>query len=297
MVDAIRVQSVTADKDTSLNVLSQNVYGVPTACDRRERLDRLIDQINDDSNNDYFDADFVAFQEVFTRASRKFVTASVEHPYFSIPQKRGFFKLANSGLAALSRFPIIKEEFHPFATARGVDGLAEKGVLLTRLLHPVLGEVDFYTLHMQASYSDSKKFELTRDCQIKEVFEFVGSQSGDRTVILTGDFNMRENQQAYHSVIGAGFTDVMREMHPDAVLTTRRAQNPYVNDEDRDVRLDYVFVRPGDDWEWNRETSVAHIMTSCDAQREPVDACWGDTAVSDHYGIFTKINFRRKTME
>lgn len=297
MVDVINAQGTTSENDASLNVLSQNVYGIPTACDKRERLDQLLDRINDDSNGDYFDADFVALQEVFTRASRKLISKSPEHPYFSMPSKRHFFKLTNSGLAALSKFPIIKEKFHMFTTSRGADGLAEKGVLLTRVQHPVLGEVDFYTLHIQASYSQPGQFESTRDQQMNEVLEFIQTESSARTVIITGDFNMREKQQAYHAVIDAGFTDVMREIHPREALQTWRAQNPYVDDLDDDERLDYIFIRPGAEWEWNRVTSSAHIMTSCDAQRESTDACWGETAVSDHYGIFTKIHFRRKTSE
>lgn len=275
-----------------LTVAAQNLYGVPFAKNMPSRTAAFVADIDDDR---YF-PDFVSVEEAFLPRMRKGLKTSVGHPYFARSSEVGCHFL-NGGLAALSAYPIVLRKFVPFKRAHGSDALANKGVLLTRVKHPVFGEIDFYTTHMQAAYKSPDQYDETRLSQVLQIGRLIAEESGDRTVVLMGDINTLEGQRPYEYLTededGPRLIDVMREMDPDADLDTWRPDNPYIADTETYQRLDYILIRPGAGWEWDREASRGHVTRPCDEADLADDVCLDSPVVSDHAGVLARLEFRR----
>lgn len=132
--------------------------------------------------------DVVGAQECF--ANCKLLLEAADHPskaYFS--QRKRWWSLANSGLAALGRLPLleVRTEFYD-ERAELADRVASKGILLTRYaLDDVL--LDVYDTHMQAGHSAPAA--AARRGQADQLVRFVSMNSPpEHAVIVLGDFNM-----------------------------------------------------------------------------------------------------------
>lgn len=282
------------DRDVSeveITVATQNMKGLPLAKNLKRRTETFLFEVNDV----YVPApDLVGVEEAFVPGIRCRLKKSAGHPYFAMPKMTGIH-LMNSGLAALSRYPIICQKFVPFKESRDTDALVSKGVLLTRVRHPVLGEVDFYMTHMQAAYKDVHQYDDARLAQAGQIAALMACESGDRTIIAVGDFNMIDDSAAYLYLttdpLGPQLVDTMRTLHPGADLDTWRPENPDIKDTDTSQRIDYVFVRAGKGWEWDPQESVGGVTRPCGAENE--EACIDSPNVSDHAGILETLNFKR----
>lgn len=294
MPAAVTNQGSSPDTVT-LTVQAQNLYGIPGAKDMKRRTEAFVKSIDDD---EYF-PEFVAMEEVLLRRMRKGLKGSRKHPYFEWAKEIGC-NLMGSGLAALSSYPIVFKRFVPFTKARNTDALINKGVLLTRIEHPVLGEIDFYTTHTQAAYKTTEQYDDIRQSQAEQIAELIQEESGDRTVFLMGDLNFLESHAPYRylteSTSGPGFTDVLREMDPEADLETWRPENDYVADSWGYQRLDYIFLRPGIGWEWDRKKSLGRVTRPCDEEDSVDDVCLDSPEISDHAGVLAKLVFKRVEM-
>lgn len=90
-------------------------------------------------------------------------------------------KLESSGMAILSRFPIIDTDFKSFRGLQGMDQLTDKGVMKATIL--VRGEyIDIYNTHFQDDDVTSPKFCL------HQMKQFVAPIQ--HPTVIGGDFNM-----------------------------------------------------------------------------------------------------------
>jgi len=156
-----------------------------------------------------------------------------------------------SGLAIVSRFPIIETEFMGYSDhgdAWWADGeyLARKGVGRIRV-EPVNGTlVDFYVTHTCAS--DYNYYYRQR--QVKELVKFVEKSTAD-FVILGGDFNVdphvNANETTYHDVSKLmtnsmeEFFKVITEWLVPKRSTYANPRNTYSANLQGPVLYDYIF--------------------------------------------------------
>jgi endonuclease/exonuclease/phosphatase family metal-dependent hydrolase len=174
----------------------------------------------------------------------------------------------NEGPAVLSRFPIVGSEI--VALPRCANRLFPRVLLRVEVRTPH-GPLDFYSTHTSRD-----------DCQLRRVAELVGARRGPLPAIVAGDFNTRENADAYVELLGAGFVDAFRAVNPDAAGPTSRQQVDAVRST-VSRRIDFVFVVPGA----NGAPRVRESRVVLDVPRRRAD---GTTLwPSDHYGVLAVI--------
>lgn len=166
---------------TEFTVLNYNVQMRPILDDNDYKGVRLSPKLNK--------FDVVALQESF--AGKEVLMSNALHLYRAdFIEKRCIFCLVDSGLSTLSNFSIIEQKTMLYRMWAGIqDGVASKGILLTRLrINGLI--VDVYNTHMIAS-SDICGANKARHDQAVQLIEFVRANSPrEHSVIVLGDFNM-----------------------------------------------------------------------------------------------------------
>jgi endonuclease/exonuclease/phosphatase family metal-dependent hydrolase len=174
----------------------------------------------------------------------------------------------NEGPAVLSRFPIVSSEI--VALPRCANRLFPRVLLRVEVRTPH-GPLDFYSTHTSRD-----------DCQLRRVAELVGARRGPLPAIVAGDFNTRENADAYAELLGAGFVDAFRAVNPGAAGSTS-LQRVYAAESTVSRRIDFVFVVSG----VNGAARVRESRVVLDIPRRRAD---GTTLwPSDHYGVLAVI--------
>lgn len=174
----------------------------------------------------------------------------------------------NEGPAVLSRFPIVSSEV--VALPRCANRLFPRVLLRVEVKTPH-GPLDFYSTHTSRD-----------DCQLRRVAELVGARRGPLPAIVAGDFNTRENADAYAELLGAGFVDAFRAVNPGAAGSTS-LQRVHASESTVSRRIDFVFVVSGA----NGASRVRESRVVLDIPRRRAD---GTTLwPSDHYGVLAVI--------
>lgn len=108
--------------------------------------------------------------------------------------------MVGSGLAILSRYPILETRSKPFGRRRcaGLDCLSNKGVLYARVAIPgVPGAINLFNTHLNSQRSSRvspRHHARAHRLQVDELSAVI-SVVGDQNVptILGGDFNMKDS--------------------------------------------------------------------------------------------------------
>ena len=185
------VYASSAVADDTLKVVSYNVQVRPVL-DDAGKLPEIGKRITD--------FDIVGIQELFVGAERlKNAAGGMNFRYFA--PRRHIFKIVNSGLAVLSRYPVestAQEYFQKEGSFENV--LGSKGIFMTRII--IDGQVlDFYTTHLAAGRE--KDSGAARQSQTEQIIRFIQKHSpADHAVILTGDFNWKLNKLQDFTKIG-----------------------------------------------------------------------------------------------
>lgn len=131
--------------------------------------------------------DVVLIQECFVRPD--LLWGQTEFPNKVYFGRRPANRVANSGLATLSRLPMGEVEMEHYRdVGEPQNRLASKGILLVRVLAGGT-PMDIYNTHMEAGASAAA--QVARRGQAKQVVEFVTRHSPpEHAVVLMGDFNM-----------------------------------------------------------------------------------------------------------
>lgn len=264
-------------KEFSFKILTYNIFGslyLPSTRRRMAEIGQLLVTMAEEQG-----IDVVCLQETFFSSWREkhlirpWLEKFASHASTS---KQGLY-LLDSGLTTLSKSQIIKSEFLGFSRAKGVDGLANKGVLLTRVQMPDGTELDVYNTHTQASYVSQKIKSHVRISQVKQILEFVQKHSDPKGhVVLLGDMNMTEENEEYAILLEeGGFVDVMRTVYPNRdshPMTTLKKSHPT-----KEKKIDHVFIKLGKGSEWGVQKSDVKVL---------------DLGLSDHRAVFAEIFFQ-----
>lgn len=247
--------------ETSLKLVTWNVWGIPLVTPQREERIAAIAQMVADTG-----ADIVCFQEVFLEADRRTLCETLAKA--GLTYWRYFSSLPlGSGLLTLSRYPIEDAMFFrfsdggdPLALQYG-DWWAGKGAGVVTLDIPDFGKLHVINTHLHAGYSGHSYAEV-RASQLGELMGLLGwAANGQTPVLLLGDLNHKRSeahwnltQQAFNLVPLAG------EWSP----------------------LDYILIR---------DSKSLKLVTS---QGQPLKGTLADgkTSLSDHTGILTEVTIR-----
>ena len=193
--------------DGTMRVLSYNVAGLPDA------LSSSTPSVNipliSPLLNDY---ELVLVQEDFSYHPE--LSEDAKHPHQSRPGGGGTF---GDGLNRFSQSAFTDFQREGWDECNGIvdsgsDCLTEKG--FTVGLHELApgATVDVYNLHMDAGGSDEDI--AARQAQVQQLLEAIVERSANRAVIVAGDTNMDEEDEADFVVLleGAGLTDACREL-------------------------------------------------------------------------------------
>lgn len=263
-------------------VLSLNVWGVPTAMARAERMAAIGRQVST------MDLDVVALQEVFDQADRETLLAHIDRA--ALPYDYYFASgLVGSGLMILARHPIVDASFHRYRLSSRPERILEgdfyagKGIGLARLQTPS-GLVDVYNTHVLAQYKPDAEDEYPahRASNLYEAARFIDAGSTETPAILCGDLNVRPDQLGYRLITDlAVLTDTFAQANPGDPGYTYVPDNPYA-DEMSAQRIDYVLVQGGSQIGWEVQSAAVAMN-----DRPPGEA--GLLAYSDHYGVLVSL--------
>lgn len=205
-----------------VDVLTYNIEGLPWPA-RRNRTPYLEDIAR---RLAAFRAqgeapDIVVFQEVFSNAAARAVTASGYGSIASGPRAgsrqapntegalpgsrriaRGEIRtnFTSSGLVIASDFPMLAATYQPFArgSCAGFDCLSNKGASFARIAIPgIPGTLDVFNTHMQSQGASGVSVERHAPAHQRQTVEMAqfASDNADPTMptILASDFNLRNS--------------------------------------------------------------------------------------------------------
>ena len=226
--NAIAIATDGATKRAQLKVLTYNIEGLgfPARTGRGSELRQIGEQLSA-MRAAGTGPDIVLFQEMFSGAAKNAVLASGYPAITSGPTARTRssgavqeklpgkssvkhgevgLRLAGSGLAIASRFPIIATDMHAYGgrSCAGIDCLSNKGIVLARIAIPGLPTpIDVYDTHMNsrgASKAPAKRNLAAHDRQAQEASQFIDSTHDDAfPVVFGGDFNMRHSEPRWEN--------------------------------------------------------------------------------------------------
>ena len=235
-----------------------------------------------------FDADVVAFQEVWSpSARRRLVAAGRATGYTEIWSRSG--SIGASGMLVLSRLPIRESRFIRFAlcgfpqdVTRG-DYYGGKGIAILTL-DTSAGPVALLSTHLIPHYGNYGPEDTYMGHRIAEVVELAGAlEQIEIPAIVVGDFNFTEREPEYEVLEGlSGLTDVAAalERREETIIP---GSSYRTNERPPGVRIDYVFVRDG----------VEHAAAPHTISRvldETIEINGSPASYSDHAGLLAEIN-------
>ena len=160
-----------------------------------------------------FQADVLCLQECWSKFGvhnlvRELRAQGYQHIVKTKKVKK--FSMLHAGLMTCSKHPIVLVTFVPFDTCSGSDCLATKGFLYTQILHPALGTLHVFNLHLQfvtgtrLKESDIKKLFVQAQ-QLRTWKQFVEKVQipSDQLVLLAGDWNFdcENNESEFQNVL------------------------------------------------------------------------------------------------
>ena len=149
--------------------------------------------------------DVIALQELWDRKSQQIVTSS-GYPHIA-PSRYTPGLVGRSGLAILSRHPIIEYEERSFKSRVGVERFVNKGMLRALIQLDSGVQCYVYTCHLLSSPEPATRPLLTaqrahevRSRQVDELAEFMASGSSGIPTVVLGDFNCESGDPEYRKL-------------------------------------------------------------------------------------------------
>ncbi len=263
-----------------LRVLTLNVWGIPVASDRADRMQAIGEQIT------ALAPDIVTLQEALALEDRERIVnylAPGQWPYSH------YFPsgIVGSGLMIISRFPVVDADFYRFRLSGRPERLLEadyyagKGIGMVRVQTPA-GLLDVYDIHVLAQYGPDADdpYIAHRATNLYEAARFIDAQSSGNPVLFCGDLNTRPDQLGYRLITLLGkVVDCYADANPGDAGITYSPSNPYA-DQEPPQRIDYVFVRNAASLGFNIRSAQVALK-----DKPPGNA----RAYSDHYGVLVEL--------
>lgn len=198
----------------SLRVLSLNCWGLfIIAKDREFRLKAIADALST------MNCDIVTLQEVWMQKDFEYIVDKTRH---SLPYSKYFYSgPLGSGLAILSKYPIISTAYHRYALNgkplkfQHGDYYVGKGCGTVLINHPLLGLTEIFNTHLHAGYGMKHQYTAHRATQCWQLCNLLrASAAMGRQIILSGDFNSVPTSFTYRLIREQGFmTDSWLQVH------------------------------------------------------------------------------------
>lgn len=275
-----------------LSVLTLNIWGIPyVSKDRAVRVEAIGDVL---SSGNY---DIVSLQEVWSDSDYQYLKKRVEGV---LPFAHYFYSgVVGSGLALLSKYPIVSALFHAWSVNGYVhriqhgDWFGGKGVGLAKIaVNDQL--VNVYAAHLHAEY-DRKcdDYMAHRVIQAYDTAQFIESTRGNAVMqILAGDLNTEPGDLAYRVLqTNANLIDTAdKKLYAAGHLGTNEiGRNSYTDPETgkkypQGKRIDYIMYRIGEHFEGRL---LEHRLPLPD--RIPGK----DISYSDHEAVYAKIILKK----
>lgn len=167
--------------------------------------------------------------------------------------------LWGSGMALLSRFPVIEYQTLFYKSCFGADCLIRKGALFARLKMPDGSLLDVYNTHLNSAqkignWNIGNNIRLSQMHQLRKWIE-KRSVKENVDYVLLGDFNIPEESKTYTQMLEIlNVIDLLRFHHPKRddypFFTYDDERNSWIEKSDdplrvNQVRLDYFFLGNG----------------------------------------------------
>lgn len=233
----------TISTETTLRVLSLNLWGLYVAPDRLVRLSAFSSALLSESTP----YDMVAVQELWLKADYRRLVQCLAHVY---PHTTYFYSGAvGSGLALFSRYPIAQTHFFPYVLGGKPervwhgDWYAGKGigVAVLRVAGTVVSVVN---THMVAAYNGTGQEDiyvthrLAETYQLMRVCQLVAASTS--SVLVVGDLNQEVSSLAYRLLLQSqGLVSVLA-----AEGTFNRGENTYGDASKPPIGIDYILYVP-----------------------------------------------------
>lgn len=203
-------QPEAAPRQGQLVVVTYNVAGLP------EGLSNVHPQVNLPIIGNLLNKfDLALVQEDF--AYPDLLRQRLRLPYRSAPFARGNQLHFGDGLSVFSKLPMADVERAPWVTCHGIldsyqDCLTPKGLARTRVELAPGVPVDVYDAHFDAGPSSGDV--KARRAQLEQLLEAIQKSSGDRALVLGGDFNLSaaELPQFRERLAALGVVDACDEL-------------------------------------------------------------------------------------
>lgn len=275
-----------------LSILTLNIWGIPfISKDRDVRVKAIGDVL---ASGNY---DIVSLQEVWSDSDYQFLRKRVEGV---LPFAHYFYSgVVGSGLAVLSKYPIVSAFFHAWSVNGYVhriqhgDWFGGKGVGFAKIaVNDQL--VHVYAAHLHAEYDrKSDDYMAHRVIQAYDTAQFIESTRGSAVMqILAGDLNTEPGDLAYRMLqTNSKLTDSCdKKMNAGGCSGTNEiGTNSYSDPEvakksPQGKRIDYIMYRFGDHYEGRL---LEHRLPL--PERIPGK----DISYSDHEAVYAKIILKK----
>ena len=254
---ALPMRSST-EKETSLKLLSLMVWGSPGSFGTEDKELRIaaIGNLTQTSN-----WDIIVLSDLWMRPDHQKIQQTIPEGWdmtsvadLSLPSCDGVIAPEFcSGLAVVSRFPIVHVDFTAFAVSGDLlwdyEYFLRRGLGRVRV-EPVQGQtVDIYV----TSLASNDYNYWYREHQAAQLVSLLDKSDADY-LLLAGDLNVdpRDGEGTYKTFKGA-LTDSIEEFYKDdkskwldpALSTLGNPANTYTSKSSHPVIYDYVWYRPG----------------------------------------------------
>lgn len=139
--------------------------------------------------------DVMFFQEAFYDGPRKKLIRALKqtHPFSIVPKKgKKIYHIQDSGLFAVSKFPMMLKEVVIFKDCAKADCLSSKSAMLVEVTFPSKKKVQFINTHMQA-WNEPKIYAIRRQ-QLSDIKNMMARHfHPEIPQILVGDLNIDGN--------------------------------------------------------------------------------------------------------
>lgn len=287
-------------EEVTIKVMTLNTWGMPGSFGGRDKSVRMEAIGGKIAAGEY---DMVLLQELWMRVDHRSIQQQLGPSLYMtefddlnpVDADGKVSPWGCSGLAIVSRFPIISKKFSKFkkqgcSSMMFVDGehFSGKGVGEVRV-SPAPGiHLDVFVTHLISMVSNAP----LREAQTEQLLSLINSSTSD-FIILGGDFNIsrvRKGEQTYHKIIEE-MTDTMEaECWADPNLATYGNNRNTYSKQEEPVVYDYIFYRKNTQVPsmiWTESLEVPFLGTVSSNDNSII-------SISDHEAVSCHIHFSKQ---